>query len=41
MSANVVALRGATTFEFDEREHVSGRVVELVVADAGSQRRGP
>ena len=30
MSTSIRALRGATTFEVDEAEHVSARVVELV-----------
>jgi chorismate mutase len=32
MTLSVVALRGATTFDRDETEHVSDRVVELVEA---------
>ncbi len=32
MSISVRALRGATTFEVDDAEHVSDRVVELVSA---------
>ncbi len=30
MPANVLALRGATTFDLDESEHVTVRVVELI-----------